>query len=263
MNSDSPNAVLIDDGVNADFDSISPTNQWYIDALNRKCTFIHKEPCSLMNIIKVTKDCLLKPCIQCKHIFCPQAYEWNGYSNVTAPCYLGCCIHKDFWSAFSTRKCFWVFLTICTVLLCAVIFIYSKETILAILTYVETMDPSISFFLFLLLFTIFSFPLTWGYFPLNLAAGYLYGCAAGVFVVCISVTFGIVIAHFLCQLFFTSCIIKLLQRQSNYDQIEAILSIIDGPNGLKIVALTRMTPIPFGFQNGLFAVSYIYATDIS
>lgn len=225
---------------------------------NERRLFCFSKQCLTSRVMGVTEMCLVKPVTQCKYMFCPQAYESNGYSNVTAPCYIGCCINNNKnikLAAFNSQKCIWSVLAVLSVLFCVTLFIYSKETILAILTYVETMDPSVSFFLFLILFTIFSFPMTWGYFPLNLAAGYLYGCAAGIFVVSISVTFGIVIAHFLCQLFFTSCILKMLQRQSNYEQIEAILNIIDGPNGAKIIILARLTPFPFGLQNGLFAVS--------
>ena len=209
-------------------------------------------------VVNATGMCCIKPVTQCKHMFCPQAYESNGYFNETAPCYIGCCIrYKETLSSasFNSKKCIWSIFVVSLVLLCIAVFVYSKETILAVLIYVEAMDTSVSFFLFVILFTIFSFPMTWGYFPLNLAAGYLYGCVAGIFVVSVSVTFGIVIAHFFCQLFFTSCILKILQRQSNYEQMEAILNIIDGPNGVKIIILARMTPIPFGFQNGLFAVS--------
>uniref|UniRef100_H2YGD3 VTT domain-containing protein n=1 Tax=Ciona savignyi TaxID=51511 RepID=H2YGD3_CIOSA len=36
-----------------------------------------------------------------------------------------------------------------------------------------------------------------------------------------------------------------------------MLQVISGPSGFKVIALTRLTPIPFGFQNGIFSVSNI------
>lgn len=43
-------------------------------------------------------------------------------------------------------------------------------------------------------------------------------------------------------------------------QTTALMKVVSGRNGYKIVFLMRFTPIPFGLQNAIFAVSmrYIY-----
>jgi len=39
--------------------------------------------------------------------------------------------------------------------------------------------------------------------------------------------------------------------------LKTTVKIIDGSQGLKVIALTRLTPVPFGLQNGLFAISNV------
>jgi len=39
------------------------------------------------------------------------------------------------------------------------------------------------------------------------------------------------------------------------DQARALMQVVSGKNGYKIVFLMRLTPIPFGIQNAIFAVS--------
>lgn len=38
-------------------------------------------------------------------------------------------------------------------------------------------------------------------------------------------------------------------------QTRLLMELVAGSNGYKIVFLTRFTPIPFGIQNAIFAVS--------
>jgi len=130
--------------------------------------------------------------------------------------------------------------------------------IIQLLLFLDDLPPMILLLIFILLFTIVSFPMAWGYVILNLAAGYLYGFVPSIPVVIISVTIGITVAHILCKHYFSNWLLGVLKNRSNFNQMEAIIHVIDSASGLKVIALTRLTPIPFGFQNGLFAVSGVF-----
>nr|XP_039265162.1 transmembrane protein 64-like [Styela clava] len=134
---------------------------------------------------------------------------------------------------------------------------YYDDYLSKLLTSFEEMDQELACVIFVLLFIIASLPLVWGYVILNLAAGYRFGIIAGVFVVMASVTIGLSLTHRISQRFCANCIMKLIKRQSNADHLEGILKVLDGPAGLKVIALTRLTPIPFGLQNGIFSMSNI------
>ena len=41
--------------------------------------------------------------------------------------------------------------------------------------------------------------------------------------------------------------------QNGYFQ--AIIQVVEGEHTFRVIAVTRLTPIPFGIQNGIFAVS--------
>ena len=106
--------------------------------------------------------------------------------------------------------------------------------------------------IFVLLFTLVSFPMFWGYFLLNVAAGYLYGFCLGLLLVFICAFIGICFAYSLTKQFLSDYIkAKLIAN----DGLRAIMRVVESPKGFKVVALARLTPIPFGLQNGLFSVS--------
>ena len=50
------------------------------------------------------------------------------------------------------------------------------------------------------------------------------------------------------------CAEKIKERFYS-SKVEAMINILSGSHGMKVVALTRLTPIPFGLQNALFSVS--------
>lgn len=132
---------------------------------------------------------------------------------------------------------------------------YVKYVLLSL----EETDLWVSFIVFSMLFTVVSFPLTWGYILLNIAAGYLYGLCVGVFVVMTCALCGLSIAHVIIRKFLAKCIMTRINNHS----VRAIMRVIDSGHGFRVVVLSRLTPIPFGLQNGLFAVSHTFATSSS
>jgi len=79
----------------------------------------------------------------------------------------------------------------------------------------------------------------------------LFGMLAGILVVTTTAAVGVFCAHVivkqLCLGFITT---KLLNSHS----LRAFVNVISGPQAFKVVAFARLTPIPFGLQNAIFAV---------
>ena len=119
------------------------------------------------------------------------------------------------------------------------------------LQWLEHIDGWISGLIFVMMFTIVSFPMTWGYIVLNVAAGYLYGFLIGVLTVTASVVVGVATSLVVCRIFISDFVHSKLQSE----HLKAIIRVVESRRGFKVIVLTRLTPIPFGLQNGLFAVS--------
>ena len=129
--------------------------------------------------------------------------------------------------------------------------VIGRDYIKYLLLSLENTSLWISFLIFALLFTIVSFPMTWGYIVLNIAAGYLYGLFLGVLIVMLCALCGIVIAHITIR----RCLSNFVMTKLANDSVRAIIRVVDSDHGFKMVTLSRLTPIPFGLQNALFAVS--------
>lgn len=119
------------------------------------------------------------------------------------------------------------------------------------LQWLEHVDGWVSGLIFMLMFMIVSFPMTWGYIVLNVAAGYLYGFLIGVLTVTFSVLVGVATSLVVCRIFISDFVHSKLQSE----HLKAIIRVVESRRGFKVIVLTRLTPIPFGLQNGLFAVS--------
>ena len=104
---------------------------------------------------------------------------------------------------------------------------------------------------FIALFTLVSFPFGFGYIILNMMAGYLYGFVCGQAVVMLSVAVGFSIAFLSCRFWLRN----YAQRSITSQALRAVMRVVEGPHGIKVIFLTRLTPIPFGLQNVLFSVS--------
>nr|CAB3267111.1 transmembrane protein 64 [Phallusia mammillata] len=240
----------------------------------RSCT------CSTMDCTKSTIGCIINilcyPFIPCAVAFLPATCQNSTYasSNTLHCCYGGTACQSatsgGFCACCRTQQCCLIWISILITVVCLILWSFTQdsELLIQILLFLNDLGQATLLCFFVLFFTIVSFPMAWGYLPLNLAAGYLYGFLPAVPVVIISVTIGISTSHVICKKYFSSWVLGTLQQRSNFDQIEAILKVIDGSSGFKVIALTRLTPIPFGFQNGLFAVSnmnlfrYLLASSI-
>lgn len=125
---------------------------------------------------------------------------------------------------------------------------YLKEALL----WVESLDGLMGAMLFIVCLITVSFPCGWGYMVLNVAAGYLYGFVPGVGLVMVGVLIGTLVAHVACRRLLSGWV---LSRVGNNEQLSAVIRVVEGGSGLKVVALARLTPIPFGLQNAVFSVS--------
>ena len=146
------------------------------------------------------------------------------------------------------------FVSLLTLALMACIVFEFRDTVYHVLLWIEKQDTWVTCVMFAALFTIVSLPLTWGYILLNLACGYLFGVLAGILVVVTTAAIGVCFAHLivkhLCLSFITS---KILNSHS----LRAFVNVISGPQAFKVIAFARLTPIPFGLQNAIFAVSCV------
>ncbi|XP_042292097.1 transmembrane protein 64 [Thunnus maccoyii] len=124
-----------------------------------------------------------------------------------------------------------------------------------LLLWVESLDSFVGALLFIVGLIIVSFPCGWGYIVLNVAAGYLYGFVLGMGLVMVGVLIGTFVAHLVCKRLLTDWV---LNKVGNSEQLSAVIRVVEGGSGLKVVALARLTPIPFGLQNAVFSI-----TDVS
>ncbi|KAH3775976.1 transmembrane protein 64-like [Dreissena polymorpha] len=139
-----------------------------------------------------------------------------------------------------------------------------REYIKDVLIWMANLDLKVSFVIFLLLYILVSYPIAWGVILLMIACGYLYGIIYGPIVVEVCSAVGVAVAHVTMKRFCRSFIIRKFYN----DNMTAVISVVDGKHGFKVVALTRLTPLPFGLQNSLFSLtnipllSYVSATTL-
>lgn len=129
--------------------------------------------------------------------------------------------------------------------------VLGRDYIKYVLLSLEKSNLWISLVIFSLLFTVVSFPMTWGYILLNVACGYLYGLLLGIVIVVMCALCGLTAAHLLIKRFLQDFVFDRLAN----DSMRAIIRVVDSEHGFKVVVLARLTPIPFGLQNALFAMS--------
>ncbi|XP_054748489.2 transmembrane protein 64-like [Lytechinus pictus] len=132
-------------------------------------------------------------------------------------------------------------------------FLLFQQEVELILSWLLDSGDAESFLFFLVLFIFLSFPMTWGYILVNVVAGYRFGLAFGTFVVIVTVAIGSVCALLVCRTLLSS----LIRRNLMTEKLEMIVRVVEGDHGFQVIALTRLTPIPFGIQNGVFALSNV------
>jgi len=139
----------------------------------------------------------------------------------------------------------------CVVTVACVFIVLSQDYIKYVLMSLEHSGIVVSFVVFLMLFMAVSFPLTWGYILLKISAGYLFGFLGGLLVIISCATFGITVAHVTIRTFFRDIVYSRLISSS----MRYVISVVESEHGFRVIVLARLTPIPFGLQNALFAVS--------
>ena len=132
-----------------------------------------------------------------------------------------------------------------------VLVLLGRAHLVELLKWMEQLPWLESLLVFAVLFTLVSFPFGFGYIILNMMAGYLYGFFRGQAIVMVSVSVGFSVAFVLCR----SWLKDYARGIVNSNALQAVLRVVEGPHGFKVILLTRFTPIPFGLQNVLFAVS--------
>ncbi|XP_074056083.1 transmembrane protein 64 isoform X2 [Macrotis lagotis] len=130
-----------------------------------------------------------------------------------------------------------------------------RHSLQHLLLWVESLDSLLGVLLFVVGFIVVSFPCGWGYIVLNVAAGYLYGFVLGMGLMVVGVLIGTFIAHVACKKLLAHWVASKIEGS---EKLSAVIRVVEGGSGLKVVALARLTPIPFGLQNAVFSI-----TDLS
>ncbi|XP_077023284.1 transmembrane protein 64 isoform X2 [Tamandua tetradactyla] len=159
-----------------------------------------------------------------------------------------CCLGSTCWCRSVVLVC--VLAALCFASLALV-----RRYLQHLLLWVESLDSLLGVLLFVVGFIVVSFPCGWGYIVLNVAAGYLYGFVLGMGLMVVGVLIGTFIAHLVCKRLLTSWVAARIQSN---EKLSAVIRVVEGGSGLKVVALARLTPIPFGLQNAVFSI-----TDLS
>lgn len=167
-------------------------------------------------------------------------------------------IHSTKHSALTRCHCInsnsicYVTITIATLAFLGAVVFLCRDYIKILLYWIEHQNSWIVVVIFVALFTVVSFPIVIGYLFLIVASGYLLGILRGITIVVLSANLGIAIAHFTLSALSNRLPIGALLQS---DTARAILRVISGPQAFKVVLFARLTPIPFGLQNTIFAVS--------
>lgn len=143
---------------------------------------------------------------------------------------------------------------ILSVLCSILVLIFLRSHLFDFLNWLQEAPLYETLIVFFILFTIVAFPIAFGYLILNVAAGYVYGFWWGMLVVILSVAMGFTISFFVCRTFLRDTI----NRQIKSSKLAtAFVRIVEGKRGFKVILLARLTPVPFGIQNSILAVTDI------
>lgn len=146
----------------------------------------------------------------------------------------------------------YISVTIATLALLGAIVFICRDYIKLLLFWIEHRDAWMVIVIVVALFTVVSFPIVVGYLFLIIASGYLFGILRGITMVIMAANLGIAIAHATLGALSSRLPIGALLRS---ETAKAILRVISGPQAFRVVLFARLTPIPFGLQNTIFAVS--------
>lgn len=143
---------------------------------------------------------------------------------------------------------------ILSVLCSILVLIFLRSHLFDFLNWLQEAPLYETLIVFFILFTIVAFPIAFGYLILNVAAGYVYGFWWGMLVVILSVAMGFTISFFVCRTFLRDTINQQIKSSK---LATAFVRIVEGKKGFKVILLARLTPVPFGIQNSILAVTDI------
>ncbi|ENN73259.1 hypothetical protein D910_03466 [Dendroctonus ponderosae] len=143
-----------------------------------------------------------------------------------------------------------------TLVVIGFVLVLCKAYIKFVLLWLEKQDGIVIAATICVLFVIVSLPISVGYIVLVLASGYLFGIANGLLLVVCGANTGLFIAHNILKVVGHH---PSLYKFTRTDMAAAIMQVISGPLCFKIVFCARLTPIPFGLQNTIFALSNVSA----
>ncbi|PRP79373.1 hypothetical protein PROFUN_12923 [Planoprotostelium fungivorum] len=104
------------------------------------------------------------------------------------------------------------------------------------------------------IFILTTLPFGTGYTEVAIACGFLYDLWIGVATTFIgTVCFGSPIAFFMCKYLFNKPVMKYINKK---EKLKILLKAVQS-NGFTIIFLMRLSPVPMGIQNALFAVAGI------
>lgn len=86
-------------------------------------------------------------------------------------------------------------LPICVVIILILVIYFCKDYAKSVLFWVENQNSWLVFIVFMLLFSIVSFPVTIGYLVLIITSGYLFGIIKGILTVVLGANLGVAVAH--------------------------------------------------------------------
>ncbi|XP_068245309.1 uncharacterized protein [Palaemon carinicauda] len=138
--------------------------------------------------------------------------------------------------------------------LIGVVAYFCRDYVRKILLWMDAQELWVVILVFLALFTVVSFPFTWGYIVINIAAGYMFGTWKGLGLTFGTVTLAVTLVHTIIR----GCLREFVRKQVLRSPIvSALLAVLAGSHAFKVIVVARLTPIPFGLQNAAFAVSSV------
>lgn len=169
-------------------------------------------------------------------------------------------IKKDTYKDIHKTVCFLslcrLLALLCTIIVIIVVILLCKAYIRFVLIWLEKQDIVIVSGTICFLFIIVALPISIGYIALVLASGYLFGVIKGLMLVVFGANFGLLIADNILKIVGHH---HSIYKYTQNDTAAAIMRVISGPLCFKIVFCSRLTPIPFGLQNTIFALSNVSA----
>ncbi|XP_013790194.1 transmembrane protein 64-like [Limulus polyphemus] len=130
-----------------------------------------------------------------------------------------------------------------------------KDIIQSCLIWLDSQEEWIVCVVFFILYTVVSFPFVWGYIILNIACGYHFGFLPGLTVNIVAAAFGMSVAHFIMK---KNMVNFIASRLVAMETMWPIMAVLENTQAVKVVAVSRLSPLPFGLVNAAFAVTSIH-----